>query len=86
MRKGYLQKSLGLRWDNGLSELLSGKISSSDAIKTTSIENLDVVTRGQVPPNPSELLMPYCQRVVKKEGRFWLQKYLETPLLKAFRL
>ncbi|HHG3022900.1 TPA: polysaccharide biosynthesis tyrosine autokinase [Vibrio parahaemolyticus] len=57
MRKGYLQQCFGLRWDNGLSEYLSGKVVPSNIIKSTSIDNLSVVTRGQVPPNPSELLM-----------------------------
>ncbi|MCE7730646.1 polysaccharide biosynthesis tyrosine autokinase [Vibrio campbellii] len=57
MRKGYLQQCFGLRWDDGLSDHLSGKVESQQIIKSTSIENLDVVTRGQVPPNPSELLM-----------------------------
>jgi tyrosine-protein kinase Etk/Wzc len=57
MRKGYIQKHFGLRWDNGLSELLSGKLQTKDVIKDSGIENLDVITRGQVPPNPSELLM-----------------------------
>ncbi|HHE0546148.1 TPA: polysaccharide biosynthesis tyrosine autokinase [Vibrio parahaemolyticus] len=57
MRKGYLQQCFGLRWDNGLSEYLSGKVAPSNIIKSTSIDNLNVVTRGQVPPNPSELLM-----------------------------
>ncbi|MFM2583497.1 polysaccharide biosynthesis tyrosine autokinase [Vibrio campbellii] len=57
MRKGYLQQCFGLCWDDGLSDHLSGKVESQQIIKSTSIENLDVVTRGQVPPNPSELLM-----------------------------
>ncbi|MGK0270231.1 MAG: tyrosine-protein kinase Etk/Wzc [Cocleimonas sp.] len=57
MRKGYIQKHFGLQWDNGLSELLSGKLQTKDVIKDSGIENLDVITRGQVPPNPSELLM-----------------------------
>ncbi|ROV62400.1 polysaccharide biosynthesis tyrosine autokinase [Vibrio ponticus] len=57
MRKGYLQKTFGLQWDNGLSDFLSGKIAKENAVKKTQIENLDIITRGQVPPNPSELLM-----------------------------
>ncbi|KII77741.1 polysaccharide biosynthesis tyrosine autokinase [Vibrio renipiscarius] len=57
MRKGYLQRSFGMQWDNGLSDLLSGKLDKLQSIKTTSIENLDIITRGQIPPNPSELLM-----------------------------
>ncbi|WP_077313929.1 polysaccharide biosynthesis tyrosine autokinase [Vibrio palustris] len=57
MRKGYLQQALGLSNDNGLSDYLSGKIETEVLVKNTAIENLDVITRGQVPPNPSELLM-----------------------------
>ncbi|CAH7062580.1 protein-tyrosine kinase Wzc [Vibrio chagasii] len=57
MRKGYLQQSFGLKWENGLSELLSNKQEFAQSIKATPVENLDILTRGQVPPNPSELLM-----------------------------
>ncbi|NRB80982.1 MAG: polysaccharide biosynthesis tyrosine autokinase [Saccharospirillaceae bacterium] len=57
MRKGYLQRHFNLAWDNGLSEMLSGKLETKDVIKASGIENLDIITRGQIPPNPSELLM-----------------------------
>jgi tyrosine-protein kinase Etk/Wzc len=57
MRKGYLQQSFGVNWDNGLSDVLSGKQEFAQSIKATPVENLDIITRGQVPPNPSELLM-----------------------------
>ncbi|MFA0503874.1 polysaccharide biosynthesis tyrosine autokinase [Vibrio sp. 10N.222.54.B12] len=57
MRKGYLQQSFGVKWDNGLSDVLSGKQEFAQSVKTTPVENLDIITRGQVPPNPSELLM-----------------------------
>ncbi|MEZ8576338.1 polysaccharide biosynthesis tyrosine autokinase [Vibrio splendidus] len=57
MRKGYLQQSFGVNWENGLSDVLSSKTEFAQSVKATSIENLDIITRGQVPPNPSELLM-----------------------------
>ncbi|MGR5220969.1 polysaccharide biosynthesis tyrosine autokinase [Vibrio parahaemolyticus] len=57
MRKGYLQKNFNLKWDDGLSDLLSGKMQIEQVIKHSNIDNLDVLTRGHVPPNPSELLM-----------------------------
>lgn len=42
----------------GLSELLSSIVEdSSDAIRNTKFENLDIITSGAVPPNPSELLV-----------------------------
>ncbi|MCF2857421.1 polysaccharide biosynthesis tyrosine autokinase [Pseudoalteromonas sp. SMS1] len=57
MRKGYLQTQFGMKWDNGLSDYLSGRISLEEATKHSQVEGLDVITRGQIPPNPSELLM-----------------------------
>lgn len=57
MRKGYLQQSFGLKWDGGLSDLLIGKEDFAQFIKKAPVDNLDIITRGQVPPNPSELLM-----------------------------
>jgi tyrosine-protein kinase Etk/Wzc len=57
MRKGYLQTQFGLNWDNGLSDYLSGRLSLTEVTKPSQVANLDVITRGQIPPNPSELLM-----------------------------
>lgn len=57
MRKGYLQQSFGLKWDNGLSDLLSNRYEFTQSVKATPVDNLDIITRGQIPPNPSELLM-----------------------------
>jgi len=57
MRKGYIHKMFRQVPENGLSELLSTRITSSDAIYKTELENLDFIPRGQIPPNPSELLM-----------------------------
>ncbi|MGI3130200.1 polysaccharide biosynthesis tyrosine autokinase [Halopseudomonas pachastrellae] len=57
MRKGYLNKLFKLPAENGLSELLATRITSNDAIYKTEVDGLHVVPRGQIPPNPSELLM-----------------------------
>lgn len=80
IRKGYLQQCFGLRWDNGLSDYLSGKTSLSNIIKSTSIDNLDVVTRGQVPPNPSELLMhPRFKSFVDEMSAQYDLVIIDTP-------
>lgn len=57
MRKGYLNKLFRMDVSNGLSDLLAGKIDLSVATHSTEVDNLHVITRGQIPPNPSELLM-----------------------------
>ncbi|MFA0441923.1 polysaccharide biosynthesis tyrosine autokinase [Vibrio sp. 10N.222.51.C12] len=80
MRKGYLQSQFGLKWDDGLSELLSGKLTTEQVIKTSSIENLHVITRGQVPPNPSELLMhPRFQEFVEWSSENYDLVIIDTP-------
>ncbi|CAI2432757.1 TPA: tyrosine-protein kinase Wzc [Serratia fonticola] len=57
MRKGYSHVLLNSDWKDGLSDILSGRIDARNAIKKTTIEGLDFIPRGQIPPNPSELLM-----------------------------
>ena len=57
MRKGYLHKVMGISSDNGLSDILARRCDLATAIHKTDIENFDFVSRGQIPPNPSELLM-----------------------------
>lgn len=57
MRKGYLHKVLGVSSDNGLSDVLARRCDMATAIHKTKIDNFDFVSRGQIPPNPSELLM-----------------------------
>jgi tyrosine-protein kinase Etk/Wzc len=57
MRRGYLHKVLGVPAKDGLSDILSNQCTLESAIHKTAIENLDIISRGQIPPNPSELLM-----------------------------
>lgn len=57
MRKGYLHRLLGVEINDGLSEVLSGVASKEKAVTNTSITGLDFISRGSIPPNPSELLM-----------------------------
>ncbi|AYZ32260.1 polysaccharide biosynthesis tyrosine autokinase [Serratia sp. FDAARGOS_506] len=57
MRKGYIHKNFGFENTDGLSDVLSGKIPVEQAIKNVVSANFDFISRGQVPPNPAELLM-----------------------------
>ncbi|MGY2259305.1 polysaccharide biosynthesis tyrosine autokinase [Pseudomonas sp. SDO55104_S430] len=57
MRKGHLHKTLNTPIANGLSDLLVKRCTIDQAINTVEVENLHFISRGQVPPNPSELLM-----------------------------
>lgn len=57
MRKGYTHKLFNINNENGLSDILSGKIEPSKAIKRVGSADFDYISRGMVPPNPAELLM-----------------------------
>ncbi|WP_323161847.1 polysaccharide biosynthesis tyrosine autokinase [Pseudomonas fluorescens] len=57
MRKGHLHKSLNTPITNGLSDLLVKRCTLEQAINKVEVDNLHFISRGQVPPNPSELLM-----------------------------
>ena len=80
MRKGHLQNSLGVSANNGLSDILSGKIDTNQAVKATPVENLDVITRGQLPPNPSELLMhPRLKELIDWASQNYDLVIFDTP-------
>ncbi|NOI03324.1 polysaccharide biosynthesis tyrosine autokinase [Vibrio kanaloae] len=80
MRKGYLQQSFGVKWDNGLSDVLSSKQDFAQSIKATTVENLDILTRGQVPPNPSELLMhPRFAELIEWASKEYDLVIVDTP-------
>ncbi|WP_263064938.1 tyrosine-protein kinase Wzc [Dickeya dadantii] len=57
MRKGYAHHLMGATPENGLSDILSGQIDAQQALRPSVVENLFFIPRGQIPPNPSELLM-----------------------------
>ena len=56
MRKPTIHKKFRLDNRKGLSGFLSGQYPIGEAVKKDVAENLDVITSGVVPPNPSELL------------------------------
>ncbi|GGY06507.1 protein tyrosine kinase [Litchfieldella qijiaojingensis] len=57
MRKGHIHNAFRHASEGGLSELLSGELEWQNAIRQTEIDGLFYVSRGKIPPNPSELLM-----------------------------
>jgi tyrosine-protein kinase Etk/Wzc len=57
MRKGHMHRFFDNYNDAGLSDYLSGQKEQASVVHGTKMENLAFIPRGQVPPNPSELLM-----------------------------
>lgn len=56
MRKGQIHWIFSGESHGGLSEVLSGRISLDEALRTTDNAKLHYISRGMAPPNPSELL------------------------------
>ncbi len=54
MRKPTVHRYFGLENKHGLSEILAG-LTNEVKIRKTNVENLNVLTSGQIPPNPTEL-------------------------------
>jgi tyrosine-protein kinase Etk/Wzc len=57
MRRGTLHQHLGIRAGEGLSDVLVGSHEIDTVMHKNIVPNVDFITRGRVPPNPSELLM-----------------------------
>lgn len=57
MRKPKLHLAFEKPNVKGMSTLLIGRDTPENCITTTSLEGLDIITAGPVPPNPSELIM-----------------------------
>lgn len=57
MRRGHLHSRFSIELGNGLSDYLVGSIDLEEVIRDTSIDNLSLISRGSIYPNPSELLM-----------------------------
>lgn len=57
LRKGYVHKMLGFSESAGLSNILSGQKKIEDVVTTVKNAGFDYISRGNIPPNPAELLM-----------------------------
>jgi len=55
-RRPILHSLFGIEKEPGITNYLAGKIHLEGIIRKTPVENLDLITCGVIPPNPSELL------------------------------
>ncbi|TBW58079.1 polysaccharide biosynthesis tyrosine autokinase [Marinobacter halodurans] len=57
IRKGRLHQMLGLRRDKGVTEMITRDGQPMDYVRKTTIPGLHLLSGGQLPPNPAELLL-----------------------------
>ncbi|BBI65087.1 hypothetical protein HSBAA_63930 [Vreelandella sulfidaeris] len=80
LRKGNLHHAFGQASSGGLVEFLSGELTLEEIIKPTGIAHYDVITRGVVATNPSELLMrPGFEQALEDLSEMYDMVIVDTP-------
>jgi tyrosine-protein kinase Etk/Wzc len=84
MRRGTLHRVMGHSNDNGLADLLAGKIDLATATRASAIDGLHFIPRGEAPPNPSELLMrPNLAALLQTTAQQYDLVIVDTPPILA---
>ncbi len=80
LRKPVQHRIFKLNNKSGLSTLLSGQESFKEVLNSQVVPNLDIVTSGPLPPNPSEMLASENMKVLLDElARYYDYIILDTP-------
>ena len=80
MRKPVQHKTFKLSNTKGLSTLIVNMSTPEESIKQSVVENLDVLTSGPMPPNPSELLSSeQFAKLMKKLAKEYDYIIIDTP-------
>ncbi|EPG9482615.1 polysaccharide biosynthesis tyrosine autokinase, partial [Klebsiella pneumoniae] len=84
LRKGYVHKMLGNEGKSGLSDILSGQANVEETIISVPDGQFDYIGRGQVPPNPAELLMhPRFEKLLAWASAKYDLVIIDTPPILA---
>jgi succinoglycan biosynthesis transport protein ExoP len=83
LRRGRIFKVFEMAKDPGLSQVLQGSLSLTEAVRSTSVPGLSVLTTGGFPTDPSELLgSPAMSRLVAEVSQQYGMVIFDTsPLL-----
>lgn len=80
LRKPTVGKNFAIKPKSGLSAILGGFCSVNDAINADVLPNLDIITAGDIPPNPSELLGSQAMRTfLSASSDIYDYVFLDTP-------
>jgi tyrosine-protein kinase Etk/Wzc len=83
LRNGSIHNVFKFPRENGLSEVVAGSLEIADAIHVVTT-NLHVLTQGQIPPNPSELLMSaHFRELIEEAAKTYDLVVIDTPPILA---
>ncbi len=79
MRKPTLHRYFELPCQDGLSEVLAG-LTTEVHIRATPVENLSILTAGEIPPNPAELFgSPQMDMLLGNVKQYFDYVIIDTP-------
>lgn len=80
LHKPKINIAFGFQMQEGMSNLLIGKASFREIIRSTEVENLDVVLAGPIPPNASELILsPHVNEFIEYAKSQYDYILVDTP-------
>lgn len=80
LRQPRIAKIFNIKAEHGLSEVLAGKEDLDTIIHKTGIQNLDVISCGSIPPNPSELLsLKKVDELIEELGTKYDRIIIDSP-------
>lgn len=68
LRRPALHNFFSVEKTYGLTNVLIGSLSFDDVLKKTEVDNLDLITAGDIPPNPSEMVASEAMRKLIDEA------------------
>ncbi|MEG1742875.1 MAG: polysaccharide biosynthesis tyrosine autokinase [Clostridia bacterium] len=84
LRRPAVHNIFKLENKNGLSLMLCGLSKFADVVHKDVIPNLDVITSGPIPPNPSELLIsPFMKKIIDAHIGEYDYIFIDTPPVHA---
>jgi len=80
MRRGHAHQYFGLQRHGGLSELIAGSLTVQQTVHRQVVPDLDFLATGQLPPNPSELLVSESfKNTLEKLSEMYDLIVIDTP-------
>ena len=80
LRRSRVHEFFDLENERGLSNYLSSVLDIDDIVQETDIEELNVISSGTVPPNPSELLTnPKIDALLARVSKLYDYIIIDTP-------
>jgi capsular exopolysaccharide synthesis family protein len=84
LRRPRLHKTFGVSSEEGVTSVLLGTCSLTDAIKKTEVVGLDVLPCGPMPPNPAELLHTEdFKKMLDEAQQYYDRILLDSPPVNA---